>query len=822
MSGLSRKSSFNLFVGALALSLALVVLLVVISSAAAARPADVELGRSMLPQVQGEGQQARAAAVDPAQASYVFRFDPQLESFETFLIPTANAYPKSVDVVADSGVVDVWFTEPEADQIGRLVYTATNQFKFHEYGLTAGSKPLQLVQDGAYVWFTAQKGNYIGRIRTATGGISKYSGLTAASRPTGIDVAPNGDIWFTEIDGDKIGRLEASKSYALTEYPINATGVRAYGVAVQSDQYVWFGETATGRAKRLKVADGSFISINVDFLNEGSYPFDLLYDTGRDYVWLTSPKTDRLIQLEVTTLSLGNQFAVPGSGGWPSGMDLMGNDEFWFTKYSAGQIARMVYTSPVSFEFDAFDLPVEGLLVADIASSADGTLWVVAHPEYQAMLPAVSKNFNPGPPSLFGIQMYGTGLHSRGLAEVAEAGARWVRVPAMWDKVEPADVDPEQYNWKSIDSLVTSIVDEGIEPLLTLGGNPEWVATYAMGPVNDIGALKEFVGALVERYDGDGVDDALGSPVVRYLEIYNEPDNFEPWRAERGGYGAFGNRGPEYAATLDAIYPVIKAANAEMQVVFGGLGYDDFDFEGGAFDSSFVEDVLSNCTGPCFDVMNFHYFPFYRERWEPYGKDVIGKANYLRSVLAKHGFDRPLMCTETSWPQATVWGSSELQARYVVAAMVRGFAADLVTQSWYAWMDVDSGLPGILDDKLNPKRAYFAYQTAVEQLDGAEFVRAFTPVETGDPDLEGYSFSVPAGGKTERRDVYWLDCPSYRVKPPQECWPESRTMTLPVSAVRRIDLLGMSTVVNDGDDGQLDGAISLTITPDPIYIDFTP
>ncbi len=311
---------------------------------------------------------------------------------------------------------------------------------------------------------------------------------------------------------------------------------------------------------------------------------------------------------------------------------------------------------------------------------------------------------------------------------------------------------------------------------------------------------------------------------MRYWEIYNEPDNANEVGAEHGGYSYFGNRGAEYAALLDAIYPIMKAASSRAKVVFGGIAHDNFESTGGAFDDEFVDDVLSNCAGPCFDVMNFHYFPFYRWRWEPYGKDVIGKTNYLRSVLARHGFDRPLMCTETTWPEASFWGSPHLQSRYVVAGLVRGKAAGLVLQSWYAWRDVDSSMPGILTNDLEPKPAYFAYQTVAKQLDGATYLRMMTPAETGDVNVEGYTFSVPEAGRLDRRDVVWFDCPSYHTTPglPADCPGASRTMRVPASVVLVTDLLGVSTQVKDGDDGRADGLVEVKITPDPIYIDYTP
>ncbi len=36
--------------------------------------------------------------------------------------------------------------------------------------------------------------------------------------------------------------------------------------------------------------------------------------------------------------------------------------------------------------------------------------------------------------------------------------------------------------------------------------------------------LAEYLGAVVERFDGDGFHDAPGAPEVHYFELYNEPD----------------------------------------------------------------------------------------------------------------------------------------------------------------------------------------------------------------------------------------------------------------------------------------------------------
>ena len=80
--------------------------------------------------------------------------------------------------------------------------------------------------------------------------------------------------------------------------------------------------------------------------------------------------------------------------------------------------------------------------------------------------------------------------------------------------------------------------------------------------------------------------------------------------------------GDAYAALLTAAYPAIKAANPQAKVVFGGIAYDWFTdadpvtpANNGPFVRAFFEDVLKNGGGGYFDVMNFHFYPFFGFNW---------------------------------------------------------------------------------------------------------------------------------------------------------------------------------------------------------------
>ena len=80
--------------------------------------------------------------------------------------------------------------------------------KIREFPLpTAGSGPEGITAgpDGN-LWFAELLGNKIGRITTA-GAITEFTVPTASSEPLGITAGPDGNLWFTEIGGNKIGQL---------------------------------------------------------------------------------------------------------------------------------------------------------------------------------------------------------------------------------------------------------------------------------------------------------------------------------------------------------------------------------------------------------------------------------------------------------------------------------------------------------------------------------------------------------------------------------------------------------------------------------------
>jgi streptogramin lyase len=127
--------------------------------------------------------------------------------------------------------------------------------KFTEFPIpTANSLPLGITTgpDGA-LWFTENNFNKIGRITTA-GGIFEITIPTANSLPIGITAGPDGALWFTEFQANKIGRITTEG--VITESTIPTAGGDPRGITAGPDGALWFTENSGNKIGRITTGAG--------------------------------------------------------------------------------------------------------------------------------------------------------------------------------------------------------------------------------------------------------------------------------------------------------------------------------------------------------------------------------------------------------------------------------------------------------------------------------------------------------------------------------------------------------------------------------------
>ncbi len=91
--------------------------------------------------------------------------------------------------------------------------------------------------------------------------IIEYLTPTAASSPAGLDFDSKGNLWFVEINGNKVGKLTPGKvkegtSDGVIEYELPHANSRPQYLIVSRDDIIWFSEIGGNRIGRLDPATG--------------------------------------------------------------------------------------------------------------------------------------------------------------------------------------------------------------------------------------------------------------------------------------------------------------------------------------------------------------------------------------------------------------------------------------------------------------------------------------------------------------------------------------------------------------------------------------
>jgi streptogramin lyase len=174
--------------------------------------------------------------------SKVGRIDPTTHAVEEFSGIAEGSQPWEITAGSNG---NLWFTEfavagsdrtnrigeisPKTDKVEEFELPLPDKGQQGEFGITPGP-------DGN-VWFTEDTGNRIGRI-TPSGTITEFPIPTAESQPVAIVTGPDGNLWFAEQDSTKIGRITPTGT--ITEFPLPSFDGEPRAIAAGPDGNIWF------------------------------------------------------------------------------------------------------------------------------------------------------------------------------------------------------------------------------------------------------------------------------------------------------------------------------------------------------------------------------------------------------------------------------------------------------------------------------------------------------------------------------------------------------------------------------------------------------
>jgi hypothetical protein len=249
--------------------------------------------------------------------------------------------------------------------------------------------------------------------------------------------------------------------------------------------------------------------------------------------------------------------------------------------------------------------------------------------------------------------------------------------------------------------------------------------------------------------------------------MWNEPDF--PFISGDNVFGCWGDIGDAYfgggyyAEMLKVVYPQVKTADLQGQVIIGGLLLDCDPRPGAACDSlghsnlqpKFLEGILHKYGGAYFDGVSFHaydhylgtlgqyYNPNWSSAWNTTGPVFIAKTQYIQSLLSQYeASDKFIMNTEMALLCESCNNDMTFEATkayYVVQSYAAAITQGLRANIWYSvagWRN-----SGLLDEDLSPRPVYTAFRFAQSELGSAEFIAEITSVKTGGGSaIKGYEF----------------------------------------------------------------------------------
>src|SRR6266851_1855100 len=156
----------------------------------------------------------------------------------------------------------LWFTETLANQIGRITTTGTvTEFPV----LTANSRPFGITcqfdrSDGHIeIFFTEANANQIGRMRYFPDHyeMTEFVIPTPNSTPGPITFGPDGNIWFTEFSGNSsVARMTPSGTF--TEFTTPTPSV-PFGIRAGPDSKLYFTEQMASKVGTLTNVTGEWM-----------------------------------------------------------------------------------------------------------------------------------------------------------------------------------------------------------------------------------------------------------------------------------------------------------------------------------------------------------------------------------------------------------------------------------------------------------------------------------------------------------------------------------------------------------------------------------
>ncbi len=274
------------------------------------------------------------------------------------------------------------------------------------------------------------------------------------------------------------------------------------------------------------------------------------------------------------------------------------------------------------------------------------------------------------------------------VADLDAVGARWYRQhSSLHPGFDQRTLEATSHTWADHDTLVQGVQGTGAELLIVIGRTngiascrqmPRLLPrTYLPAAGDEERAYREYVAAVVERYDGDGVDDMPGlQRPVRWFQLGNENDLHYRSCQERGRDYA----SPEDYLLLAGITRQAMAAASEDARLVAGMTYGHVTEP----ETGWTETLVGLDDGAILDhvdAVSLH----------DYSRDPAVQRAQIDDLASLIDHRVPIWITETSVPgdpEAAPGWDPERQARAMVELVLGALSTgDVERVFWHSLQD---------------------------------------------------------------------------------------------------------------------------------------
>jgi virginiamycin B lyase len=216
------------------------------------------------------------------------------------------------------------------------------------------------------LWFTIIAANKVGRIDPNTGTITEYTIPSAGSFPTGIAQGPDGNMWFTAAGSNIVAKIEPGTG-TITEYPV-PTNSDMGTIVAGPDGNMWFTQYSASQIASVDPNTGVVTEYPTPTPNSGAAAIIAGPDGN---LWFTQRLNNSIARLEPGSGTI-TEYPLPTAASDPIGLAAVGTD-IWFTQKDGNRLATIATGNGAIAEYPTL---APGSQPHGVLYGPDGRLWV--------------------------------------------------------------------------------------------------------------------------------------------------------------------------------------------------------------------------------------------------------------------------------------------------------------------------------------------------------------------------------------------------------------------------------------------------------------